>query len=198
MSRFFAVLLAATATMLGSAVAAVPAGAVTRTYWIAAVPVSWNVVPNERNAIEHEHFTPEETQLDTVVYRAYTRGWGRPLRRTAPHEQGIVGPLIRGRVGDSFVVHFRNGDTRFDRPHSMHFHGVHYRFGSDGSYIPGFSGPGADVRPGQTYTYRFTAGRDSRGIWPYHDHSPAMEPSIAGGMYGALSILGANAAPARP
>ena len=27
-------------------------------------------------------------------------------------------------------------------------------------------------------------------MWPYHDHSPSMEDSIAGGMYGMLSILG--------
>ena len=60
----------------------------------------------------------------------------------------------------------------------MHFHGVHYRFGSDGSYIPGFSGPGANVKPGQTFTYRLVAGPDSAGVWPYHDHSPSMMDSI--------------------
>jgi len=32
--------------------------------------------------------------------------------------------------------------------------------------------------------------RGSRGVWPYHDHGPDMDVSIAGGMYGALSILG--------
>jgi len=71
----------------------------------------------------------------------------------------------------------------------MHFHGVHYPFSSDGSFIPGFSGRGAAVRPGQTFTYRLRAGRDSAGVWPYHDHGPAMDDSLAGGLYGALSIL---------
>jgi FtsP/CotA-like multicopper oxidase with cupredoxin domain len=71
----------------------------------------------------------------------------------------------------------------------MHFHGVEYRFGSDGSYIPGFSGPGANVKPGSTFTYRLVAGPDSAGVWPYHDHSPSMMDSINGGLYGALSIL---------
>jgi manganese oxidase len=71
----------------------------------------------------------------------------------------------------------------------MHFHGVHYRFGSDGSYIPGFSGAGANVKPGQTFTYRLVAGPESAGVWPYHDHSPSMMDSIEGGLYGALSIL---------
>jgi FtsP/CotA-like multicopper oxidase with cupredoxin domain len=81
-------------------------------------------------------------------------------------------------------------DTLRHAPHSMHFHGVHYRPSSDGAYVPGFSGRDADVKPGQTWTYKLTAGNQSAGVWPYHDHSPSMDESIAGGMYGALSILG--------
>jgi FtsP/CotA-like multicopper oxidase with cupredoxin domain len=95
-------------------------------------------------------------------------------------------------VGDTLLVHFRNLDTLTNQPHSMHFHGVRYRFGSDGAYIPGFSGPGANVKPGETFTYRLVAERASAGVWPYHDHSPSMTESIEGGLYGALSILGPN------
>jgi FtsP/CotA-like multicopper oxidase with cupredoxin domain len=155
-------------------------------YWIAAVPANWNVVPNERDAIGHESFDAARTTFETVVYRAFTPNWERPL----PGQGGIGGPLLRARVGDTILVHFENLDDVFNRPHSMHFHGVHYRPASDGSYIPGFSGRGADVKPGQSFTYRLTAGSDSAGIWPYHDHSPSMDDSIAGGLYGALSILG--------
>jgi len=72
----------------------------------------------------------------------------------------------------------------------MHFHGVHYAFASDGSYIPGISGRGADVRPGQAFTYVLHAGSDSVGAWTYHDHGQAMDASVAGGMYGMLSIRG--------
>ena len=61
------------------------------------------------------------------------------------------------------VVHFRNLDTLTNQPHSMHFHGVRYRFGSDGAYIPGFSGPGANVKPGETFTYRLEAEPRARG-----------------------------------
>ena len=71
----------------------------------------------------------------------------------------------------------------------MHFHGVHYPFGSDGSFIPGLLGRGGDVMPGKTFTYQLRAGTDSAGVWPYHDHSPSMMDSIAGGMYGGISIL---------
>jgi FtsP/CotA-like multicopper oxidase with cupredoxin domain len=70
----------------------------------------------------------------------------------------------------------------------MHFHGVHYETASDGAYVPNVSGPGADVKPGQTFTYRLSAAADSVGVWPYYDHSPSMEESIGRGLYGALSI----------
>ncbi len=152
-------------------------------YWIAAVPVNWNVVPNERDAIGHRTFTPDQTTFRTVVYKQFTKDWAQPIP-----SPGIPGPLIRAQVGDTILVHFENLDNEFNRPHSMHFHGVHYRPGSDGAYIPGYSGPGANVKPGQSFTYRLVAGPDSVGIWPYHDHSPSMDDSIAGGMYGALSI----------
>ena len=108
---------------------------------------------------------------------------------------GIPGPLLRARVGDRILVHFKNLDNEFERPHSMHFHGVEYAVGSDGAFMPGFSGPGANVKPGESFTYRLKAGPDSAGIWPYHDHSPSMMDSIDGGLYGALSILGPSEEP---
>jgi manganese oxidase len=180
-------------TLLGLLPSAAPASASrpVRVYWIAAVPQRWNVVPNEHDAINHVSFKPEETTFDTVVYKAFTPGFGRELQDkpgVSGDNDGIPGPTIRARVGDRIVVHFRNLDTAM--PHSMHFHGVHYRVGSDGAFIPGFSGPGANVKPGETFTYTLTAGPDSAGVWPYHDHSPSMMESISGGMYGALSILG--------
>ena len=190
-------MLAAIAVLLGLAPWA-PAGRASGWeselhYWIAAVPVTWNLVPNEQDAINHVRFTPEKTTLRTVVYKAFTPGWRKPLPNRASvsgDNDGIPGPTIHARVGDRIVVHFKNMDTLFERPHSMHFHGVRYEFGSDGSYIPGFSTRGGAVKPGQTYTYRLEAVSDSAGVWPYHDHSPSMMDSIAGGLYGALSILG--------
>ena len=165
-----------------------------REYWVAAVPVTWNVVPNERNAIEGERFTPAQTVFRTVAYRQYTKDFAKQIPN-GPGNPGLQGPLLHARVGDRLVVHFRNLDTVTNQPHSMHFHGVRYRFGSDGAYIPGFSGPGANVKPGESFTYRFEAGPGARGVWPYHDHSPSMMESIEGGLYGALSVLGRDEDP---
>jgi manganese oxidase len=103
--------------------------------------------------------------------------------------------LIRVRVGDRVRVHFKNLDNLPRAAHSMHFHGVHYAPSSDGAYVPGFSGRDANVKFGQSYTYRLTAGRDSVGVWPYRDHSPSMDESIKGGMFGMLSILGPHERP---
>jgi manganese oxidase len=163
-----------------------PASAAVRQYWVAAVPqVAWNVVPNGQDAMTGEQFDPAKTTLSTIVYQSYTPDWAQML--PSPYG-GIPGPVLRARVGDVILVHFKNLDL--NAPHSMHFHGVHYAFASDGAYIPGFSGRGADVKPGEEFTYRLVAGADSVGVWPYHDHSPSMVESIQGGMYGALSILG--------
>jgi FtsP/CotA-like multicopper oxidase with cupredoxin domain len=165
------------------------ADAATREYWIAAVPVTWDVVPNHRDAVMGERFTPAETVMRTVAYRQFSRGFAKQLPN-GPGNAGLQGPLIRARVGDRILVHFRNLDSLTNKPHSMHFHGVRYPFGSDGSFLPGFSGKGANVRPGETFTYRLLAEPSSVGVWPYHDHSPSMMESIDGGLFGAISILG--------
>jgi manganese oxidase len=169
------------------------AGAGTREYWVAAAPARWNAVPNGWDAIHGTAVDPAASVFPTVTYRRYTRGWRRPLAARVDRGAGagrIPGPLLRARVGDRILVHFKNLDTVTRRRHSMHFHGVEYEHGSDGAFIPGFSGPGAVVPVGGTFTYELRAGRGSEGAWPYHDHSTAMDASIAGGMYGALSIRG--------
>jgi len=162
-------------------------------YWVAAVPVSWNIVPNGHDAIMGEKVSTAESVFDTVVYRRFSPHWRSP-EENAPRSSAdgllIPGPLVHARVGDELRIHFKNMDTLHRAPHSMHFHGVHYAVASDGAFLPGFSGRGADVPFGKTFTYHLTAGPDSVGVCPYHDHSPSMMDSIEGGMYGLLSILG--------
>jgi FtsP/CotA-like multicopper oxidase with cupredoxin domain len=146
------------------------------------------MAPNGRDAISETELRPSQTVFPTVTYRRYSRAWRRPLPNVAGNQNRIPGPLIRAEVGDRILAHFKNMDRLYRRPHSMHFHGVRYKPSSDGAFVPGVSGRDGNVRPGQTWTYRLTAGRGSAGVWPYHDHSPSMHDSIDGGMYGMLSI----------
>src|SRR5204862_1731811 len=161
-------------------------------YWVAAVPTSWNLAPSGHDPITGTPVDPGDAIFPTVVYRRYSPHWRAPLQNAArSNADGLLipGPLIKARVGDKLRIHFKNMDTLRRDPHSMHFHGVHYRPSSDGAYVPGFSHKDADVMPGQTYTYRLRAGADSWGVWPYHDHSMSMHDSIPGGMFAMLSIL---------
>ena len=180
-----------------AAFAAAPAAsAQTREYWVAAVPVTWNMIPNQFDDITGTRFDPVQTVMPTVVYRRFTAHWGSPLANTpeSGNQNLIPGPLLRARVGDQILVHFKNLDFALRHPHSMHFHGVRYKPSSDGAYVPGVSGRDGDVMPGQSWTYRLTALPTSVGVWPYHDHSPSMHDSIMGGMYGMLSIIGRHEA----
>ena len=168
------------------------ASAATREFWVAAVPVTWNMIPNGFDDITGTRYAPAQSVMPTVVYRRFTPHWRRPLANTpeSGNQNLIPGPLLRGRVGDRLLVHFKNLDFARRAPHSMHFHGVRYKPSSDGAYVPGVSGGDADVKPGKTWTYRLTAASSSVGAWPYHDHSPSMHESIEGGMWGMLSIRG--------
>jgi manganese oxidase len=193
MSRGISRALASAGALLLFLVLANAASARVINYWVAAVPDNWNIVPNGHDAIMDMPVDPADSVFPTVVYRRYSPGWHKPLQNgTKSNADGLLipGPLLHARVGDQLRIHFKNMDTLRHDPHSMHFHGVHYRPSSDGAYVPGFSGKDADVKFGQTYTYVLNAGKDSVGVWPYHDHSMSMEASIGGGMFGMLSILG--------
>ena len=79
-----ALALAGAIALFGSA----PASARTVSYWVAAVPTSWNVVPNGRDPIMDMPVSPEDAIFPTVVYRRYSQGLearaAQRARRRAP------------------------------------------------------------------------------------------------------------------
>ncbi|WEG07861.1 multicopper oxidase domain-containing protein [Microbacterium horticulturae] len=83
------------------------------------------------------------------------------------------GPVLHGRVGDTFVVTLINDG---DMGHSIDFHA--------GSLAP--DEPMRTIAPGESLTYTFTATRS--GIWMYHCSTMPMTAHIANGMYGAVVI----------
>ena len=137
------------------------------------------MAPNERDAITGMPLSPSQTVFPTVVYRRFTAHWehaAAATRRAAEQPGPHPGPAAaRPRRRPICSSTSRTWTRCCTRPHSMHFHGVHYQPSSDGAYVPGFSGRDGDVKPGQTWTYKLTAGHDSVGVWPYHDHSPSMD-----------------------
>ncbi|TQJ92413.1 multicopper oxidase domain-containing protein [Streptomyces sp. SLBN-31] len=83
------------------------------------------------------------------------------------------GPLLRGRVGDTFEITLVNDGSI---GHSVDFHA--------GSLAP--KRPMRTIKPGESLTYRFTATRS--GIWMYHCSTMPMSLHIANGMFGAVII----------
>lgn len=84
-----------------------------------------------------------------------------------------VGPTLHGRVGDVFEITLVNDGSI---GHSIDFHA--------GALAP--DKPMRTIAPGETLTYRFTAGR--AGIWMYHCSTMPMSTHIAAGMTGAVVI----------
>ncbi|GIE54270.1 hypothetical protein Ani05nite_78040 [Amorphoplanes nipponensis] len=83
------------------------------------------------------------------------------------------GPVLRGRVGDTFEITLIN-DGSVD--HGIDFHA--------GALAP--DEPMRPIEPGQRLTYRFTA--TAAGIWMYHCSTMPMLLHIGNGMYGAVII----------
>ena len=84
-----------------------------------------------------------------------------------------LGPTLRGKVGDEFVVTLINDGTM---SHSIDFHA--------GIVAP--DEPMRDIAPGEQLEYRFRA--DRAGIWMYHCATMPMSMHIAAGMHGAVII----------
>ena len=181
----------------------------TRTYYIAADPVEWNYVPGGRDEIEGRPYAdsaffadakprPASTVYHKVLYREYTDSTFRTLKpRPAAWEHlGFLGPLIRGVVGDTIRVVFRNNG---DRPYSVHPHGVMYDKSSEGvPYNDGTSGADkADdgVPPGHTHVYVWPVPEragpgpmdGSSVMWMYHSHVDEVR-DINTGLFGPLII----------
>jgi len=139
----------------------------TRTYYIAADPVTWDYAPGGRDEIAGRPYTDSAffakaptravgTAYRKVLYREYTDSTFRTLKPRPEEWQhlGFLGPLIRAAVGDTIRVVFRNNGHR---PYSVHPQGVAYGKSAEGAtYSDGTSGGEAadsGVPPGGTHVY---------------------------------------------
>ncbi|MFI5311297.1 MAG: multicopper oxidase domain-containing protein [Gemmatimonadales bacterium] len=182
----------------------------TRTYFVAADPVEWDYVRGGRDEITGEPFAdsafykppgkprPVSMKYAKTLYREYTDSTFKTLKPRAPEWEhlGFLGPLIRGAVGDTLRVVFRN---HAKHPHSMHPHGVFYNKDSEGApYQDGTNGADkADdaVPPGATHMYTWLVPEragpgpmdPSSVIWMYHSHSDEIK-DVNSGLIGPMLI----------
>ncbi|MGH9499463.1 MAG: multicopper oxidase domain-containing protein [Terriglobales bacterium] len=180
----------------------------TRTYDVAADEVEWNYAPSGMNKMMGMKFEGYPNifvekgphRIGSVyrkaVYREYTDDTFTQLKPRLPEWEhaGILGPILRGEVGDTIRVTFKNNTTH---PASMHSHGVFYNKDSEGAlYDDGTSGNDKaddDVQPGKTHVYTWQVseragpgpGDPSSLVWLYHSHG---NRALESGLIGAIIV----------
>jgi FtsP/CotA-like multicopper oxidase with cupredoxin domain len=157
-------------------------GGQAREYWVQAESFMWDPVPTGRDEWM-KMGVPRRRRFRALGYRLYSTGFATPI---GPAQMG--GPTLTGEVGDTIVVHMRNGDEHFGQAVTLHPHGVRYTPDYDGTYLGDFTRAGGFIAPGEEFTYTFECTPDSVGVWPYHDHGPNHSVNITRGLFGAVIV----------
>jgi FtsP/CotA-like multicopper oxidase with cupredoxin domain len=183
--------------------------AVTRTYYVAAEDVVWDYAPAGKDPFSGAplpHPWGDQTKYNKVRYIEYTDA-SFTVKKPQPAWLGILGPVIRAVEGDTINVVFYN---KASKPYSMHPHGVHYDKDNEGATMGtgandtammnnGLEGKGAEVMPGQKFTYTWYALSDSAPkqgeggskVWWYHSHVDTVQDTNDG-LLGPIIISSAK------
>lgn len=97
----------------------------------------------------------------------------------------LAGPLLKAKVGDEVIVHFKND---LSEATTVHWHGLRISDQMDGS--PRIQNP---VKPGEEFTYRFKVP-DAGSFW-YHPHVRA-DLQVEKGLYGPIVVFDPKLDPA--
>jgi hypothetical protein len=174
----------------------------TRHYYVAAESVLWDFVPAGRDEICGLPISPNvlrQRKSGKVRYVEYTDATFTAAVIPTPG-LGIMGPVLRGVVGEFLSVTFLN---RSEQPLSIHPHGVKYDKDNEGAYYFPGPGRGGAVAPGARFTYVWQLDEASGPLpsepsskaWLYHSHvSGDAETNL--GLVGAIVVT--DPARARP
>lgn len=178
-----------------------------RRYYLQAEKVEWDYLPSGENLVDndesviHETLTNGNTRVGSkftkYIYKGFTDGTFSTLKPT-PEAQGYLGPTIKGEVGETIRVHFRN---HADIPLSVHPHGVRYDKGNEGALQRSDPSDNANttaddlVQPGTTFVYtwdinaNFAPTVDDPNCVPfvYHSHVDPVH-GVNSGLVGVLLV----------
>ncbi len=168
-----------------------PDPAKTRRYYVAAESVLWDFAPAGRDEVcglPMPASVLRSRKAGKLRYVQYTDATFT-ARVIANPLLGILGPVLRGVVGETLAVTFLN---RTEQPLSMHPHGVKYDKDNEGAYHSLSPGRGAAVGPGAQFTYVWQLDESSGPLpqepsskgWLYHSH-------VAGDAETNLGLIGA-------
>ncbi len=148
-----------------------------RQYYVAAEPVQWDYAPEGKDPVCGKALPPpvqDHQPVGKLRYIQYTDATFAAKALPTPR-LGILGPVLRGVVGETLLVTFLN---RTSQPLSMHPHGVSYDKDSEGAHYLPKPGLGAAVAPGAKFTYVWQLDSSSGPLpnepsskaWLYHSH----------------------------
>ncbi|XP_031428174.1 ferroxidase HEPHL1 [Clupea harengus] len=183
------------------------AGCVERTFYIGIQEETWDYAPSGKNLINGKPVSVDEQAsvflrrgprrigrvYKKAIYVGYTDG-SYTQRLPKPDWLGYLGPVLKGEVGDVFMVHLRNFASR---SFSVHPHGVFYKKDSEGALYPDQTSGGLKlddgVPPGGKHTYRWVVTPDFAPMdgdancltWVYHSHVDAPR-DIYSGLIGTI------------
>ncbi|NXY47037.1 CERU protein, partial [Ceuthmochares aereus] len=180
------------------------AGAVNREYYIGITETEWNYAPGNtfvsflhRKAgvfLERGAHRIGST-YKKAVYTQYTNHLYNEIV-DKPSWLGFLGPIVKGEVGDSIIIHLKNFASR---SYSLHPHGVRYTKENEGAFYPDntkdLQKRDDAVEPGGQYTYTWDVTEDqgpAKGdsdciTRVYHSHIDAPR-DVASGLVGPLII----------
>uniref|UniRef100_A0A3B3DN56 Uncharacterized protein n=1 Tax=Oryzias melastigma TaxID=30732 RepID=A0A3B3DN56_ORYME len=101
------------------------------TYYCLLTKANWYMSPSPGSIFVEKGEGRIGSRYKKVVYREYTDDTFRVQKKQQPNQQhlGIMGPIIRGEVGEQILITFKN---KASRPYSITAHGVRAR----GSHLP--------------------------------------------------------------
>ncbi|KAM7108141.1 ceruloplasmin isoform 3-T3 [Ciconia maguari] len=184
-------------------------GAVNREYYIGITETVWNYAPGNTSIISGQLFAEEEqaavflkrgprrigSTYKKAVYTQYTNHLYDVIV-DKPSWLGFLGPIIKGEVGDSIIIHLKNFASR---SYTLHPHGVRYTKENEGAFYPDntkdLQKRDDAVEPGGQYTYTWDVTEDQGPAKEdadcitrvYHSHIDAPR-DVASGLVGPLII----------
>ncbi|CAN8188416.1 unnamed protein product [Coccothraustes coccothraustes] len=134
----------------------------TWTYYIAAEEMDWDYAPVKPVSLDRNmsslYLEPGPQRVGSkykkVVFVEYEDSAFKKRKVSSQQDKGILGPVIKGEVGDQFKIVFRNLASR---PYNIYPHGLT----SVGPYYPLRRSQEKDVKdiaiaPGESFTYNWS------------------------------------------
>ncbi|XP_029463058.1 coagulation factor VIII [Rhinatrema bivittatum] len=174
---------------------------ITWTYFIAAVEVDWNyapIPPDDMDRSYRSQFLEAGPQrigqrYKKVIFVEYTDGTFKQRKESETPGTGILGPVLKGEIGDQFKIVFKNLASR---PYNIYPQGI----SSVSAFTPGNSLKAEDLKdlmiePNQSFTYRWLltsldgpAPSDPRCLTRFYYSSINPVRDTASGLIGPLLI----------